>query len=448
MSGRLSSPRVYAARRAAGPGGPLALATALPAGGAALALRLVASSRAGRAAGGGGRGAGGGGSLGGGDRVVDFRRRGAPPRRRRRSPLLALARPLAAALLTLALPLGLGAWILTSPSFALRHIVVRRPAVAAAAKGAKAASAAAGASVAAAAKGAKAASAAAGASVAAAASATTATSAASVTTAATAARVTVAGPAPAAAPRRVPPGWVQQALAPLAGRNLLRLPLAEVRQRLAANPWIGEADVAKRLPDRLLVSVAERRPALLLRSGGTLLFADAAGMPIAPVGSGEEAAARRQGLLEVSFPRRLEPATPPRLPEPPSPATPWGAPPAEAASAAAGALRVAAELRLLRPGWTAALSRIEVVDEDDYQLHVDGLPCPLLVRGGRLAGNLSRFERLLPELARRYPSLAGVDLRFARRIVIEPASAPSPPSKPPARRPARAGAGAGAGTGA
>ncbi|HEY6323314.1 MAG TPA: hypothetical protein VJA16_17355, partial [Thermoanaerobaculia bacterium] len=109
--------------------------------------------------------------------------------------------------------------------------------------------------------------------------------------------------------------------------------------------------------------------------------------------------------------------------------------PAAAATAVAGALRLAAQLRRLRPGWTAALSQIDVVDEDDYQLRVEGLPCPLLVRGSRLADNLVRFEQLLPELRRRYPALATVDLRFSRRIVVQAAHV-APPIQPAQGAPA------------
>jgi hypothetical protein len=334
-----------------------------------------------------------------GGHPLDFRRRGAPPRRRRRSPLLALAKPLGVAALTVALPLSLGAWLLTSRQFQLHGIDVGRE------------------------------------------------------------------PAPWAAAARVPAPWVRQALAPLLGRNLLRLPLAEVRQRLAANPWIAAAEVAKELPDRLQVTVAERRPAVLLRGGAgaghdALLYADAAGRPIAAVGSpAEEAAARRRGLLVVGLPQfaaaaaaagaggaggaaadatAAAPATAApaasRTPAPSAPASLLAPPgsdamPAAAATAVAGALRLADQLRRLRPGWTAALSQIDVVDEDDYQLRVEGLPCPLLVRGSRLADNLVRFDQLLPELRRRYPALAAVDLRFSRRIVIQPAQG-TPPIQP------------------
>jgi hypothetical protein len=338
--------------------------------------------------------AAGGGS--GSGHPLDFRRRGAPPRRRRRSPLLALAKPLGLAALTVALPLSLGAWLLTSSQFQLHGIDVGRES------------------------------------------------------------------APWAATARVPAPWVRQTLAPLLGRNLLRLPLAEVRQRLAANSWIATAEVAKELPDRLRVTVAERRPAVLLRGGAgaghdALLYADAAGRPMAAVGSpAEEAAARRRGLLVVGLPQFAAAAaagaggaaadataaapataapaasrTPAPSALPPSLLAPPGtdAMPAAAATAVAGALRLADQLRRLRPGWTAALSQIDVVDEDDYQLRVQGLPCPLLVRGSRLADNLVRFDQLLPELRRRYPALAAVDLRFSRRIVIQPAQG-TPPIQP------------------
>ncbi len=324
----------------------------------------------------------------GGARVLDFRRRAVPPRRRRRSLALVLIKPLGLAVLTVALPLSFGSWLLASRRFQLRGITVRhRPA-----------------------------------------------------------------PAPALMPGsgapRVGDAWVTAALAPLSGRNLLRLPLAEVRQRLAGNPWIATADLAKQLPDHLVVTIAERQPAVLLRSDGRLLFADAAGHPIAPVASAaEEADARRRGLLLVSFAAYAFGARQQTSGGGGADAGSGGSSaaaglPALGLTAAggaaladergiAGALRLADQLRRLRPDWTPALSQIDVIDEEDYRLRIDGLPCPLLVRGSRLAENLSRFEQLLPELTRRYAALAGVDLRFSRRIVVQPAPAAIVPQQPP-----------------
>jgi hypothetical protein len=372
-------------------------------------------------------------ALGGGaGRVLDvhdFRRRGAPPRRRRRSPLLALAKPLGIAALTVALPLALGAWLFTSRQFQLHGIDIgpgaaiaitpakSSAAVSAGTGGTAGAVATAGAAGAVAAPGAAGAVAAPGAG-------------------ATAGAVPKTG-AGATNGMRVPAAWVRQALAPLLGRNLLRLRLAEVRLRLAANPWIASAEVAKELPDRLRVTVAERRPAVLLRGGKELAYADAAGRPIAPVGSpAEEVAARRQGLLVLGLPRFGATSQPPPMVAILAPVGDDGMP-AAAAPVIAGALRVAARLRQLRPGWTAALSQIDVVDEDDYQLRVEGLPCPLLVRGSRLADNLVRFDQLLPELRRRYPRLAAVDLRFSHRVVVEPVTSVEPVERLPPVQPVR-----------
>lgn len=56
--------------------------------------------------------------------VLPFRRRAVKPRRRRRSLWVRLLRPLATAVLLVALPAGLGLWVLTSPRFALGEVRV------------------------------------------------------------------------------------------------------------------------------------------------------------------------------------------------------------------------------------------------------------------------------------------------------------------------------------
>jgi cell division protein FtsQ len=263
-------------------------------------------------------------TAGPGARVLDFRRRGAPPRRRRRHPLLALLRPLAAALLLVALPVGAAAWVLTSRRFQLQEVVVD------------------------------------------------------------------------GGSQRVPADWVREALAPLQGRNLVRLPLAQVSARLQRNPWVDTVEARKELPGRLFVSVTDRRPVALLRHGGRLVYADAAGRPIVPVDSLAEA--RKARLLEVNFSH-------------PSHRAPDGV---------ASALEVAGELGRVQPDWAAHLTRIEVLGEEDFRLHTEALPFPLLVTRGQVGPKARRLVELLPELERRYPAIELVDLRFSRRIVVQP----------------------------
>lgn len=270
---------------------------------------------------------------GAGGRVLDFRRRGTPPRRKKRSVFAILLKPLLTAVLMVALPGGLVAWVLTAPMFSLRGVEVRGGA------------------------------------------------------------------------QRVTEDWVRQSLAPLQGRNLVTLPLAEAAARVQSNPWIGSVEIAKELPDRLRVQVAERKPVALLTLAGALVYADSEGKAIAPVTTPAELeSARKSGLLLVSFPGRPH------------------------AGGVAAALKAAAELGRVEPDWAAKLARIEVLGEEDFRLITDALPFPLLVTSGQVGPKVRRLVELLPELSRRYPKIEAVDLRFSRRIVVQPGITAPPAS--------------------
>ncbi len=195
--------------------------------------------------------------------------------------------------------------------------------------------------------------------------------------------------------QRVPADWVAGTLAPLEGKNLVRLRLDEISARLHQNPWIETVELRKELPGLLQVEVSERRPVAFLLREGRLYYADTAGHPIVPVGSPDET--RQAGLLEVRF----------------SHPVPEGM---------TSALKVAAELGRVRPDWAGALTRIEVLGEEDFRLHSKALRFPLLVTRGQVGPKIRRLEALLPELERRYPAIAAVDLRFSRRIVVQPAA--------------------------
>jgi len=192
---------------------------------------------------------------------------------------------------------------------------------------------------------------------------------------------------------RVPPDWVRGALAPYRGRNLVRLSLPEAAALLESNPWIDRVELQKELPGRLHVALTERRPVALLRDGDRLVYADNDGRSIVPVGSPDEA--RQAGLLEVLFAHPVS-------------------------GGVASALAVAGELGRVRPDWAAALRRIEVLGEEDFRLHTEALPFPVLVTRGQVGAKARRLEELLPELERRYPVIDSVDLRFSRRIVVQP----------------------------
>ncbi|HEX5719422.1 MAG TPA: FtsQ-type POTRA domain-containing protein [Thermoanaerobaculia bacterium] len=208
---------------------------------------------------------------------------------------------------------------------------------------------------------------------------------------------------------RIPAEALRATVAPFEGGNLVLLPLDSVEVAVRRNPWVDTVEVAKELPDRLRVAVTERQPVALLVRGGGLVYADEKGRPIAPVEDPERA--RKGGLVVVVF-------THPQL----SPSDGVG-----------GALEVAGELGRVQPSWAGALSKIEVLGEQDFRLHTGALRFPLLVTRGQVGPKVKRLTELLPELDRRYPAIQAVDLRFSRRIVVQPA-APDPQRSGPELR--------------
>ena len=198
--------------------------------------------------------------------------------------------------------------------------------------------------------------------------------------------------------------WVDRALAPLLGENLLSLPLPLVEEMLSSNPWVEGVTVEKRLPNELRVSLVERRPAALLREGLTLVYLDGNGRRIAAFDPLRDPARepasdplrRPNDLLLISV----------------SPAT---------GAAPAGAFDVARELSTIAPDWAATLSEVEVLGEGDFRLYLGALSFPLLVRAGTLRERVKELERLLPRLNQRYSKLSFIDLRFDRRIIFQPA---------------------------
>lgn len=204
---------------------------------------------------------------------------------------------------------------------------------------------------------------------------------------------------------RVPAVWIEEALGPLRGVNLVQLPLAVAEARVKDHPWVAEVELRKKLPGTLEVAVVERRPVALLLRDGVLFFADERGRPIAPVGASGREARAAQGLLVIEAPER-------------------------APDGLKRALELAADLGRANPTWAAHLTHVEVLGDRDFRLRTESLPFALLVRSGDVLQKVRRLEALLPDLERRYAAVEAVDLRFARRIVLQPA----PPSSRPALR--------------
>ncbi len=215
---------------------------------------------------------------------------------------------------------------------------------------------------------------------------------------------------------RVPEVWVREALAPVVGENLPRLPLAQAEQILRHHPWVRGADLRKDLPARLTVRVAERQAVALLRATDGLHYLDSAGARIAAF---DPSAGRAVDLPLISVTGTMSSGETAGL---------------------RSAVQLLSEIDDVEPPWAAGLSEIEVLGEEDFRIHTPQLPFPVLVRTGTLNQRVRRLEELLPHIVERFGAVAAVDLRFARRIIVKPSadngngrSRPGPSRPGPAR---------------
>ena len=201
--------------------------------------------------------------------------------------------------------------------------------------------------------------------------------------------------------------WVREALQPLLGSNLPLLSLAHAEAVLHRHPWVLRADLRKVLPSRLSVRVTEKRAVALLRRGSELHYLDIEGTPIAPF----DPLAGHVDLLLISRAAAL-----------------GSGDDSGRGSVVAAAVHLAEEIANVAPRWSAGLSEIVILGEEDFRIYTDSLPFPLLVRAGTLQTKARRLEALLPQIVERYGTEAAIDLRFTRRIIVQPSVRVGPAS--------------------
>lgn len=190
--------------------------------------------------------------------------------------------------------------------------------------------------------------------------------------------------------RRVPQAWVEQTVRSFEGRNIWQLPLGEVESALEKHPWVAAVGLLKAPPRTLVVQIVERSEVALYRQGQELQFVDGEGKLIDrydPRGSSADLPILSGGDTAFLLP---------------------------------SAMSLLRELEAAQPGWSAGLSELEILGAQDFRLYTAELPFPLLVRAGTLGDKTRRLQALLPQIVDRYPHLEAVDLRFARRIILQP----------------------------
>lgn len=220
--------------------------------------------------------------------------------------------------------------------------------------------------------------------------------------------------------RRVKTEWVESALRPELGHNLLRLDLSMVNGRLRAHPWIRSVELRKRLPHHLRVEVVEHRAAALLQVESGLIYVSDRGELITPYASGGDEASP---YLVIGYGEPMLDGREERDTQTESITADLDS---SSRRNRAAELRRALEVaqRLNRLGWCEGLKRIEILGEEDYLLRVESLPFPVLVRADLPPWKARALDDLLPQILASLKSPSAIDLRFSGRIVVKGAAQP------------------------
>jgi cell division protein FtsQ len=195
-------------------------------------------------------------------------------------------------------------------------------------------------------------------------------------------------------------GEVLSRLDGVVGSSLLTLDLEACRASLRSSPWVADVTMRRVLPDTLEVSVTERRPLAIARTGAALVLVDAEGAVIDEFGPNYE------GFDLPIIDGLAQAAT---------------------ASDAAGDgahARVTARLLTDLSGDEPLLRRVSQVDVTDPQNVVVWLQddtTRLLVGDREFRKRLTSYVEVREALRARVPEIDAVDLRFDRRLFVRPA---------------------------
>jgi cell division protein FtsQ len=201
------------------------------------------------------------------------------------------------------------------------------------------------------------------------------------------------------------------------GHNLFSVPLAKRRAALEQIPWVERATVMRILPNQLRVSVVERTPIAFVEVHGRIELADVNGVILDM--SPKDLAAKHYSFLVVNG---INPADP--LPQ--------------------RSLRMhlyqkfISDLDSTGEHVSAQLSEVDLSDPEDVKATVPSGGADLLLYFGQedFLARWRNYQTHIAQWRQQYPTLASVDLRYDREVVLKMAGAPDPGPSQAAAAPA------------
>ncbi|MCI0355266.1 MAG: FtsQ-type POTRA domain-containing protein, partial [Acidobacteria bacterium] len=197
----------------------------------------------------------------------------------------------------------------------------------------------------------------------------------------------------------VSPEQVTEVFRPDVGRNLFQISLDDRRKSLEQIPWIESAAVMRLLPDRLQVSLRERKPVAFAQIGSRVSLIDANGVVM-------EMPTGRQ--KQYSFPVVV------------------GMGESEPRSTRAARMKIYSTLVGALDGeggrYSEDLSEVDLSDPEDVKITVADPAGAVLVHLGS-SHFLERYKVYLAhvgEWRQQFQRLDSVDLRYERQIIVNP----------------------------
>jgi cell division protein FtsQ len=195
---------------------------------------------------------------------------------------------------------------------------------------------------------------------------------------------------------RISTGEVRAVLSDLIGKNVFIADINASRRKLRALPWVAEAEIRRVFPASIAVTVAERRVAMLGRSGDDLFLIDRTGTKIADFGP-------EHAQFDLPIVDGLV-AGGDLLFDPERAALAWS---------------VIVALKP-RPDLSNRVSQIDVGDPRNVVLTLKDDPALIRIGTDHFLERLQSYDELAEALRERVPDIDYVDLRYGERVIVRP----------------------------
>jgi cell division protein FtsQ len=184
------------------------------------------------------------------------------------------------------------------------------------------------------------------------------------------------------------------------GRNIFFVPLNERRKQLESIPWVQEATVMRLLPDRIRISVVERKPVAFVRQGQQIGLVDANGVLLSM-----PAATMAQHHYSFPVVTGIDPHDQPAVRK----------------NRMAVYERLVSELDANNQHLSEQISEIDLTDPEDARVLMPEQGADILAHFGedRFLERYQRYKAHIAEWRQQYPNLAAADLRYDQQVVLE-----------------------------